>query len=64
MPQVQVPQATGEDFLQGWGNVVVVLVGFHLVALAYWVFRLATDPDDGWLGFGRSHTRKTEEDKE
>jgi hypothetical protein len=49
------PEAVGSSILQGWGNVVVVLVCAHLVALAYWVFKVATES---------SPSKKSAEDKE
>ena len=52
MPEVTVD---GGDFLQGWGNVIVLLVGAHLLALAFWIFKLTTEP---------SKYNKSEEDRE
>ena len=53
---------SGFEALQGWETVVMGLVGVHLLALAYWIFKVATEPSSSWSGFGRPHKR--EEDKE
>ncbi len=52
----------GVELLQGWETVVLGLVGFHLLALAFWIFKVATEPSSGWSGFGRPQKRA--EDKE
>lgn len=52
------PTSPGGDFLQGWGNVVIVLVVVHLLALAFWVYKVMSEPTSRHIG------RKTEADKE
>jgi len=53
MPEVQ--GLVGGDYLQGWGNVVVALVGLHLLALAFWVWKVVNET---------TPAKKSEEDKE
>jgi len=57
MPAVR-PTSPGGDFLQGWGNIVIVLVVLHLLALAFWVYKVMSEPTSRHIG------RKTEADKE
>ena len=57
MPAMR-PTSPGGDFLQGWGNIVIVLVVLHLLALAFWVYKVMSEPTSRHIG------RKTEADKE
>lgn len=36
-------EKTEEGILHGWETLVYALVGVHLVALAFWVYRVATE---------------------
>lgn len=36
-------QKTDEGILNGWETLVYALVGVHLVALAFWMYRVATE---------------------
>jgi len=49
------PQISSSDVLQGWGTVVIALVALHLLALAFWIFKVMSEPSPG---------KKSEEDKE
>ena len=59
MPEAP-PSAGGPDFLQGWGNVVVVLVALHLLALAFWVWKVVSEP----TSYGKRAANKAPEDRE